>query len=126
MQKERIRRINVRSSQSNAFHFHPSNKQDFRRFGDTLVLYALIVAREANCRFSNAGQLLYRWGEEFDKRLRANCGNSLGITLNRWDGEFLASFLRKPGPGEYPIIPGKGSFSSRPMYDINRADLHLA
>jgi hypothetical protein len=78
------------------------------------------------CRFSNAGQLLYRWGEEFDKRLRANCGNSLGITLNRWDGAFLASYLRKPQPGEYPIIPGKGSFSSRPMYDINRADLHLA
>lgn len=46
--------------------------------------------------------------------------------MNRWDGEFLASFLRTPEPGEYPIIRGKGSFSSRPMYDINRADLHLA
>lgn len=46
--------------------------------------------------------------------------------MMRWDGELLASFLRTPQPGEYPIIPGKGSFSSRPMYDINRADLHLA
>lgn len=46
--------------------------------------------------------------------------------MNRWDGTFLASFLRVPQPGEYPIIPGKGSFCTRPMYDINRADLHLA
>ena len=79
-----------------------------------------------NDRYPNAGQLLYRWGEDFDRRLRANCGNNLGVTLHRFDGAVLAKFLLTPEKGEFPIIRGKGSFSSRPMYDINRADLHLA
>jgi hypothetical protein len=46
--------------------------------------------------------------------------------MNRWDGQFLASFLREPEPGEFPLDPEAGSRSNRPIYDVNRADLHMA
>jgi hypothetical protein len=45
--------------------------------------------------------------------------------MNRWDGQLLASFLRDPLPGEFPLDPDAGSSSNRPIYDVNRADLHM-
>ena len=34
--------------------------------------------------------------------------------------------MREPEPGEFPLDPDAGSRSERPLYDINRADLHMA
>jgi hypothetical protein len=69
---------------------------------------------------------MYRWSRELDRRLRKCCGNSLGITINRWDGEFLTTFMREPEPGEFPFDRESGSRSEKPLYDINRGDLHMA
>jgi len=33
--------------------------------------------------------------------------------------------MREPEPGEFPLDPEAGSRSERPLYDINRADLHI-
>jgi len=33
--------------------------------------------------------------------------------------------MREPEPGEFPLDPEAGSRSDRPLYDINRADLHI-
>ena len=76
-------------------------------------------------RFPNSSQFIYRWSSELDRKLRKSCGNSLGITINRWDGQFLTTFMREPEPGEFPLDPEAGSRSERPLYDINRADLHI-
>lgn len=87
-----------------------------------IVLLGLSVLTS---RFPNSSQFIYRWSSDLDRKLRKSCGNSLGITINRWDGQFLTSFMREPEPGEFPLDPEAGSRSDRPLYDINRADLHI-
>jgi len=77
-------------------------------------------------RFPNSSQYVYRWSKDLDIKLRKLCGNSFGITLRRWDGEFLTTFMREPEPGELPIKVENGSSSERPLYDIGRGDLHIA
>ena len=76
--------------------------------------------------FPNSSQYVYRWSKDLDIKLRKLCGNSFGITLRRWDGEFLTTFMREPEPGELPIKAENGSSSDRPLYDIGRGDLHIA
>ena len=76
--------------------------------------------------FPNSSQYVYRWSKDLDIKLRKLCGNSFGITLRRWDGEFLTTFMREPEPGELPIKVENGSSSERPLYDIGRGDLHIA